>query len=72
MEEDQSTNGKMRTVVSGVIAGILLVALAGCSSEKPKPMVQPTTEQIRGHADQTFDKLKKEEQGRNAEPPATR
>jgi len=72
MEEDQSTNGKMRTVVSGVIAGILLVPLAGCSSEKPKPMVQPTTEQIRGHADQTFDKLKKEEQGRNPEPPATR
>jgi len=61
----------MRAVVSGVIAGIVLVAVAGCSGEKSKPMVQPTTEQIRGHADQTFDKLKKEEQRRTAEPPVT-
>ncbi|HEY5627697.1 MAG TPA: hypothetical protein VIR79_07105 [Nitrospira sp.] len=72
MEQDQSTRGKMRMVALGVIAGMLWVAMAGCSSEKPKPMVQPTTEQIRGHADQTFDKLKKEEQGRNVEPPAAR
>jgi hypothetical protein len=47
--------------------GILTVGLAmiiSCSSEKPKPMQQPTAEQVKGNADRTFDKLKQEERER--------
>ena len=42
--------------------------LAACSSHEPKPMVQPTPDQVRGHADRGFDKLKQEEQERGVQP----
>jgi len=54
------------------MAGVMLLTLAGCSSEQPKPMAQPTPDQVRGHADRTFDKLKQEEQERAAQPTAPR
>ena len=59
----------MRRLPPGMIWGIVLVSVVACASEKPKPMVQPTTDQVRGHAGQSFDNLKKEEQGRSADPP---
>jgi len=58
--------------VGGLTAGVVLLMLAGCSSEQPKPMAQPTPDQVRGHADRTFDKLKQEEQERAAQPTAPR
>ncbi len=45
-------------VVGGIIAAIVLV---GCASEKPKPMAQPSSEQVKGSADRAFDRLKQEE-----------
>ena len=57
-----------RTVALGILSGILLVAFAACSSERPKPMTQPTPDQVRSHSDRTFDKLKQEEQERTAQP----
>jgi hypothetical protein len=48
------------------------VMLAACSSHEPKPMAQPTPDQVRGHADHSFDKLKQEEQERGSQPPASR
>jgi ABC-type transporter MlaC component len=54
------------------MAGALFVILAACSSEQPKPMAQPTPDQVRGHADRAFDKLKQEEQERAAQPPVPR
>jgi hypothetical protein len=48
----------------------LFMAIAACSSDQPKPLAQPTPDQVRGHADRTFEKLKQEEQGRTAQPPA--
>jgi hypothetical protein len=51
------------------MAGILFLALAACSSDQPKPLAQPTPDQVRGHADRAFEKLKQEEQGRTAQPP---
>ena len=57
------------TMFVGLMAGILFMTMAGCSSEQPKPLVQPTPDQVRGHADRTFDKLKQEEQERAAQPP---
>ena len=52
-----------------VIGAALVIALAGCSSEQSKPMAQPTPDQVRNHADRTFDKLKQEEQQRATQPP---
>jgi hypothetical protein len=42
----------------------ILVLVAGCASEKPKPMAQPSSEQVKGNADRAFDKLKQEERDR--------
>ncbi|HNA27433.1 MAG TPA: hypothetical protein PKJ04_07385 [Nitrospira sp.] len=41
--------------------GIAVVLVAGCASEKPKPMAQPSSEQVKGSADRAFDRLKQEE-----------
>ncbi len=72
----ETGRSKQRWVVRGmasaaVFAGLALLA-ACSSSEQPKPMVQPTPDQVRGHADRAFDKLKQEEQERNAQVPAVR
>jgi hypothetical protein len=53
--------------VGSVIAGILL-GIGGCASEAPKSNSTVTPEQVRGHADKAFEKLKQEEQGRSADP----
>ena len=58
-------HGKMGTGIrfAGFAGGIIaiLVLVAGCASEKPKPMSQPSSEQVKGNADRAFDKLKQEE-----------
>lgn len=54
------------------MAGILLMTMTACSSDQPKPLAQPTPDQVRGHADRAFEKLKQEEQERTAQPPAPR
>jgi hypothetical protein len=48
------------------LCGALMFALlfTACSSEKPKPMAQPSSEQVKGNADRAFDKLKQEERDR--------
>lgn len=46
-------------VVFGVVVAVILTT--GCASEKPKPMAQPSVEQVKGSADRGFDKLKQEE-----------
>ncbi len=45
-------------VVGGIIAAMVFV---GCASDKPKPMAQPSSEQVKGGADRAFDRLKQEE-----------
>ena len=47
----------------GLIAGmaVAMVFVAGCASDKPKPMAQPSPEQVKGNADRAFDRLKQEE-----------
>lgn len=49
--------------VIGLVAGLLVAGslVTGCASEKPKPMAQPSLEQVKGNADRGFDKLKQEE-----------
>ena len=56
-----------RVTLGVVLCGLLISGLAmitGCSSEPPKTMQQPTSEQVRGNADRSFDKLKQEERER--------
>lgn len=60
----------MATMAGGMAIGMLFVTLAACSSNQTKPMTQPTPDQVRGHADHGFDKLKQEERDRGAQPPA--
>ena len=54
------------------LLGTLLVSLVGCASKQPSsPATTVTPEQVRGHADKTFDKLKQEERDRTADPAST-
>lgn len=75
-------NGKTRMIlrrsrmlqgVVAMVAGLFVLSLiTACASDQPKPLPQPTPDQVRGHADQVFDKLKQEEQERATQPPAPR
>ena len=60
---------RMMIAGAGLCAVMLLTA---CAGEQPKPMAQPTPDQVRSHADRTFEKLKQEEQERAAQPPVPR
>ncbi len=53
---------RLGVMVCGFLASALLVA--GCASDKTKPMAQPSPEQVKGSADRAFDKLKQEERDR--------
>lgn len=53
---------------AGVVMASMLLGLSGCASEAPKSTSTMTPEQVRGHADKAFEKLKLEEQGRPADP----
>lgn len=50
---------RMLGVLGGLVAAGALVA--GCASENPKPMAQPSSEQVKGNADRGFERLKQEE-----------
>lgn len=67
---DMSVQRKRRIeMATGLLLGAAaVVMLTACSSKEPKPMVQPTPDQVRGHADRGFDNLKKEEQERRVQP----
>lgn len=56
--------------VAMVVSLIVLSVITACASDQPKPLPQPTPDQVRGHADRAFDKLKQEEQERATQPPA--
>ena len=56
-----------------LVAGLFVFSLiTACASDQPKPLPQPTPDQVRGHADRAFEKLKQEEQERAAQPPVPR
>jgi hypothetical protein len=56
-----SVQDVMGATVLGLVVGI---AMPACSSEQPKSLPPPTPDQVRSHADRTFDKLKQEEKER--------
>ncbi|HEY6972871.1 MAG TPA: hypothetical protein VI359_01075 [Nitrospiraceae bacterium] len=53
-----------RATVLGLIGCLGITACAGDTPKGPPP---PTPDQVRGHADRTFDKLKQEEQERGSQ-----
>jgi hypothetical protein len=63
-------NGMQLRGVAMVISLFVFSLITACASDQPKPLPQPTPDQVRGHADRAFDKLKQEEQERAAHPPA--
>ena len=52
-----------------VLGSVFAVTLAACSSKPSKPLPQPKPDQVRSHADQTFDHLKHEERERAVQQP---
>ena len=65
-------NCMQQSGVALVMSLFVLSLITACASDQPKPLPQPTPDQVRGHADRAFDKLKQEEQERAAQPPAPR
>jgi starvation-inducible outer membrane lipoprotein len=56
----------MKTAVT-LVVGVGMLMLTGCASKEPKPLQQPTPDQVRGHADRGFDNLKKDEKERSSQ-----
>ena len=54
--------------VAMIVSLFALSLITACTSNQPKPLPQPTPDQVRGHADRTFDTLKQEEQERAVRP----
>ena len=70
MERREREIVRGQRIVGCAMTGLLVMTMAACSSDQPKPLPQPTPDQVRGHADRAFDKLKQEEQQRPTQPPA--
>jgi hypothetical protein len=56
------TEWKRGVIVTGI--GVLLLTMAGCAGEAPKPAPPVTQDQVRSNADKAFEKLKQEEKNR--------
>ena len=61
-----------RITVVSLVSLVILSVVGACASDAPKGPPPPTADQVRGHADRAFDKLKQEEQERVAQPPVPR
>ena len=72
MKVNISTASRLRIVFGGAAGLVLLVAISACSKDQPKPMAQPTPDQVRGRSDKSFDALKQEDQERASQQPVQR
>jgi hypothetical protein len=61
---------RMQYTTGIVLSLAAVLMMTACGSHEPKPMAQPTPDQVRGHADRGFDKLKQEEHERGVQPTA--
>jgi len=59
---------RFRVTGAGAVMASMLLGLGGCASDAPKSTSTVTPEQVRGHADKAFERLKQEEQGRPTDP----
>ena len=55
-----------------IVGVFVLLLITACASDQPKPLPPSTPDQVRSHADGTFEKLKQEEKERAAQPPTPR
>lgn len=62
-------NRNQQRGVAMVVGLFTLSMVTACASDQPKPLPQPTPDQVRSHADRAFEKLKQEEKERAAQPP---
>ena len=58
-----------RATVAGLMALVVFSVVGACASDGPKGPPPPTADQVRGHADRGFEKLKQEEQKSAPQPP---
>lgn len=56
-----------RCSMAAVVVGVL-VGLSGCAGEPAKPAPTVSPDQVHGHADKAFDRLKQEEKNRALPP----
>lgn len=49
------------TVAMAALAFVCVGVSSGCSSTEPKPMAQPSVQDVKGNADRSFERLKQEE-----------
>ena len=61
-----------RTTVVSLVSLVMFSVVGACASDAPKGSPPPTAEQVRGHADRAFDKLKQEEQESAPQPAVPR
>ena len=61
-----------RIIVLGLCSVVALSVVWACAGDAPKGPPPTTADQVRGHADRAFEKLKQEEQERAAQPPVSR
>jgi hypothetical protein len=61
-----------RIIVLGLCSMVVFSVVAACANDAPNGPPPPAADQVRGHADRAFDKLKQEEQERAAQPPMPR
>jgi hypothetical protein len=59
----------MRDGMTATVIGLFVCSVVtACASDTPKGPPPPTPDQVRSHADKTFDKLKQDEQERGTQP----
>jgi hypothetical protein len=61
-----------RATVVGLMSVVILSVVGACASEVQKSPPPPTADQVRGHADRAFEKLKQEDHERATQPPISR
>ena len=61
-----------RSTVVSLVSLVMLLVVGACASDAPKGSPPSTTDQVRGHADRAFEKLKQEEQESAPQPPVPR
>lgn len=53
---------RMRDGITATVIGLFVCSVVtACASDTPKGPPPPTPDQVRSHADKTFDKLKQDE-----------
>jgi hypothetical protein len=65
-----SGTGRRWSKVHGMTTGwlgLLLAVIGGCAGDPPKPAPAVSSDQVRSHADKSFEKLEQEERTRGSD-----